>query len=364
MNILHIIWATKFGGIERLVSDLCTLQNQSHDQNSEILIMHVVEDKDIAFDFKKLKLHFLNMKNGHDFSLKKFLFLKNITNSFDIVHIHSYNPFIAFSLSLLDIRVVYTEHGSFGFGRTKRGKENFLDLLKHKWISHSLSGIVYNSKFTKKESENRVGNLNNATKSKVIYNGTNFTKFSTVKLEHNDKFIIGTYGRLAKVKHIDRSLRAFSAFAKNKSDVQLIIVGNGEQDNILKKLSEDLNISDKVLFYGYSANVISQLKTCSITTITSSGEAFGLVAIESFAMGIPTLVMEDGGGLVEIVSEVEKQDVLHNEHELTQRMEFYYNNRSIIEKNAKSRKEYVFSNFTNEIMENNYYEFYKQILTC
>ncbi|MBR2278632.1 MAG: glycosyltransferase, partial [Eubacterium sp.] len=80
----------------------------------------------------------------------------------------------------------------------------------------------------------------------IIDHGVNLDKF-TPCTEKSNYFIIPS--QLIPRKQIDKSIRTFSEFAKDK-DFYLYIMGEGEERANLEALSAKLGIADKVKFFG------------------------------------------------------------------------------------------------------------------
>lgn len=117
---------------------------------------------------------------------------------------------------------------------------------------------------------------------------------------------IGYVGRLAKEKGIDDLLHAFSLLHIRRPDAGLFVVGGAlERSRIpeLTKLAEQLNVARAIKFLGPIANdkVASAFQAADVIAVPSHYEAFGLVALEARATGIP-VVASDVGGLRELVS--------------------------------------------------------------
>ena len=81
---------------------------------------------------------------------------------------------------------------------------------------------------------------------KIIDHGVNVDKFTPCTAKGN-YFIIPS--QLIARKQIDRSIRTFGEFAKDK-DFNLYIMGEGEERANLEALSAKLGIADKVKFFG------------------------------------------------------------------------------------------------------------------
>ena len=102
-------------------------------------------------------------------------------------------------------------------------------------------------------------------------------------------------GSMIKRKHLDVVIRAF-AFVANPMDSLTIIGGGPEEDNI-KRLVEDLQISDKVAFTGRidRSEVLKRLQDCHIFTLISDDETFGMVYCEAMLEGCLTIASKGGG---------------------------------------------------------------------
>ncbi|MCI8858067.1 MAG: glycosyltransferase family 4 protein [Lachnospiraceae bacterium] len=102
-------------------------------------------------------------------------------------------------------------------------------------------------------------------------------------------------GRLVQLKNIDKILMAL-AVVKNKNYV-LDIIGDGECQKELEKLSVKLNIRENVHFHGKLSREETQqyMRRAHCFTMISSGEVFGLVYLEAMAAGCITIGSRGGG---------------------------------------------------------------------
>jgi glycosyltransferase involved in cell wall biosynthesis len=71
------------------------------------------------------------------------------------------------------------------------------------------------------------------------------------KLGLQDKMVILNVNTLRPEKRIDLLLSAFKVLTRNLENVVLIIGGSGLEEERLKNLTQDLSITDKVMFMGY-----------------------------------------------------------------------------------------------------------------
>jgi glycosyltransferase involved in cell wall biosynthesis len=146
----------------------------------------------------------------------------------------------------------------------------------------------------------------------VTYNGLDFSLLSarapraTVAQQHgirmNGQAIIGTSANLRSWKRIDWLLKACSLI----KDIRFttVIVGDGPDRPRLESVTDALGLRGRVVFTGRQEYVADYLGLMDIFVLPSnSEESFGNSVVEAMAMGLPSLVFRDGGGLTEHVED-------------------------------------------------------------
>ena len=123
-----------------------------------------------------------------------------------------------------------------------------------------------------------------------------------IKWALKNKFVVGCITRNQPRKMMDRTLKAFAKFAKDKEDVVLFLhtdpydLAAGFDLNILIK---ELGIINKVLYSGVKyfqgftyqqMNEIYNLMDCFC--LLTSGEGFGIPIIEAMACEIPVIITD------------------------------------------------------------------------
>lgn len=100
------------------------------------------------------------------------------------------------------------------------------------------------------------------------------------------KRVIACVGRVSFEKEIDTLIRAVS---KLDDDVVLFIVGKGPAMDSLKELSQNLNISDRVVFTGFVADedLVKCYRAADMAATASRFETQCFVALEAMACGLP-----------------------------------------------------------------------------
>ncbi|HCR52224.1 TPA: hypothetical protein DIV48_01080 [Candidatus Kaiserbacteria bacterium] len=131
----------------------------------------------------------------------------------------------------------------------------------------------------------------------VIPNGVDLERFA--RTAHPSVMTAGTLNlvtasRLVRKNAIDDVIRALVLLPEN---VQFIVYGTGPDEAKLKKLSQELNVSDRVLFKGYipHAELARAFGTAHIFIRPSRSEGMGNSFIEAMAAGLPVIATQEGG---------------------------------------------------------------------
>ncbi|MBI5123529.1 glycosyltransferase family 4 protein [Candidatus Roizmanbacteria bacterium] len=146
-----------------------------------------------------------------------------------------------------------------------------------------------------------------STKKELIKTGINSKNISVIPMGINtvkmDKFqkekksTIIFVGRLNKMKGVEDCIRAFAEAKKKDKNLQLWIVGKGEEDfeKELKRLSKKLGVTP--VFWGF----ISEHKKFELMArahaiiVPSMREGFGLIVPEAGSVGTPAIVYDVQG---------------------------------------------------------------------
>lgn len=112
--------------------------------------------------------------------------------------------------------------------------------------------------------------------------------------------LIVAMGRLTRQKGFDILLRAFQLIRVNRS-VSLIILGTGEEKQLLEALAEALDIADDVHLLGFQANPWAYLKRADVFVLSSRWEGCPLVIAETMACGTPVVATDCDYGPRELI---------------------------------------------------------------
>jgi glycogen synthase len=109
-------------------------------------------------------------------------------------------------------------------------------------------------------------------------------------------------GRLVYEKGVQTVIEAMPLILNKIPNVTFVVAGSGPHLNELKSLVSAFDLHDKVKFTGHmdTDGLCAFYRSADLTVVPSLYEPFGMVVLESMAMGTPTIVA-DTGGLSEIV---------------------------------------------------------------
>jgi glycosyltransferase involved in cell wall biosynthesis len=120
-------------------------------------------------------------------------------------------------------------------------------------------------------------------------------------LHSPDPVIIGV-GRLSPQKDFQTLIRAV-ALVRQRRQVRLIILGEGEERPQLEALIQQLDLSEAIDLPGFVSNPYSCMAQSSLLVMSSAWEGFGNVLVEAMAAGTPVVSTHCPSGPDEILGQ-------------------------------------------------------------
>ncbi len=185
------------------------------------------------------------------------------------------------------------------------------------------------------------------------------------RLRGNDKTIlfVGGMDRAHAFKGVEILLRAMATLPR---DVTLTLVGDGDLRPSYEKLVRELGITDRVKFLGRVSDDdlpgIYQSADVFVFPSTSGAEAFGLVALEAQACGVP-VVASDLPGVRTVVANGETGFLVppRDVDALAERLKYLIDHPEVREAMGKRARERVLEKFTWEKHVDGLVELYEKI---
>lgn len=170
----------------------------------------------------------------------------------------------------------------------------------------------------------------NKKKVKLLHNGFVPADQIDYKLEDRtdydedkcDNFIFAVTGRLQPVKNYGLFLRVAKRIAEKHEKVRFWVVGNGSEYDNLTSLAKELEIEDRVRFWGYRTDVDVAMSRCDCFVQTSFTEGSPNTIAEAMRIGKP-IVSTNSTDLSEMIEGDVNGYVVENDNcdALTEAME-------------------------------------------
>lgn len=248
---------------------------------------------DIPFERNPLKLG----------NVKAYKELKKVidTGAYDILHCHTpvgamLTRLAAKQARKCGTRVFYTAHG-FHFYKGAPAINWLLYYPVEKWLSRYTDVLIT----INKEDYERAKGFKSGRVCYVPGVGIDLKKFHVGYVDKVEKrkeigvgaddFVLLSVGELIPCKNHEVVIRAMSVLKQNSelNPIQLVICGQGTYESDLKRLAEELRVSDHVRFLGYR-NDISELCNCAdLFVFMSHQEGLPVALMEAMACGLPVV---------------------------------------------------------------------------
>jgi glycosyltransferase involved in cell wall biosynthesis len=154
---------------------------------------------------------------------------------------------------------------------------------------------------------------------RVIHNGVDTRRFNPNVSGEDVRERYGLQGKIVVLfvgaltpwhgyKGLDILINALREVRRKRSEVVLLVVGEGEMKRRYMRLAGDLGLDGSVFFAGYvdDANLPLYYAACDIAVLASKdiSEGFGLVLLEAMAAG-KAVIGSKVGGVVDVIREGE-----------------------------------------------------------
>jgi len=212
---------------------------------------------------------------------------------------------IAGYLSRTDTPVIVVAHNTLSVARVTQLRGNIVKPIM-KWLYPHASAVATVSLAAARDMETELGLPANSVH--TIYNpivdDRLFAQAQEVNseswLEPNSPPVYVSIGRLTEQKDFSTLLKSF-ALVKERLDVRLIILGEGELRSDLMTLIQELGITESVSLPGFVKNPYPYLKAASAFVLSSLWEGLPTVLVEAMACGCPVIATDCPSGPLEIL---------------------------------------------------------------
>jgi len=305
INIMYVVYDFGIGGLEKCV-DLVNSLDQAEFRSS---ICCLRRSGDSARKLRRADVKIFEMckRNGHDLTLPFRLAKLLKENNIDIIHSANWGTYLE---SIAGARLagmsahVHMEQGM------EFGEYNETDTIKRKLRIHSqrlfspsVNKIVAVSEEIRGRFIDRIGII--PEKIVTIPNGVDTEFFKPEKKTRKCKrselglgettIIMGSVGRLSRVKNYTILLEAFERVLQDRSDIHLLMVGDGPERRELEHKASSLDLLSHVTFLGQRNDTKDILNVMDIFILPSIFEGLSVSVLEAMSVGLPVIASNVGG---------------------------------------------------------------------
>lgn len=110
-----------------------------------------------------------------------------------------------------------------------------------------------------------------------------------------ESLLIGLIGRLTSIKNQSLAIRGLAKMGRAGQDLTLALIGDGEDEALLKALVQELGLEDRVFFTGWNENMPGVYADLDAVILTSDNEGLPLALVEALASSLPVAATPVGG---------------------------------------------------------------------
>lgn len=293
IRILHVAQAA--GGVDRYIRMLLKYLDKEKFEN--ILVcsqdFHEEDYRDLVDSFEQVEM--TRAIGGRD--LKAIKGVRALIKKYnpDIVYAHSSKAgAIARAADVgLRNRCVYNPHG-WAFNMRCSAKKKAMYTAIEKIAAPFCDKIICISDAEKQSALDK--KICREDKLQVIFNGVDIESYENgvrgaIKRKDlnipEDAFVVGMVGRMSPQKAPDVFVKMAKQVKDEVPNAHFIIVGNGNQEDEIRKYAEDNGFSNSLHITGWVDNPMSYVELFDVACLLSRWEGFGLALPEYMMAGKP-----------------------------------------------------------------------------
>lgn len=188
---------------------------------------------------------------------------------------------------------------------------------------------------------------------------------SRKKLNINEEdFVYINIARMHPVKNHIGLVEAFSRISKDNENAKLLLLGDGVEEEKIRKIVKELDLKEKVIFFGFQENVDKYINIADVSILTSfsEGGAPPLVILESGINKVP-VIASNVCDIPDCINENNGFLVNPNSNEdIYLKMKKAYENRERLQVLGKNLYKDICNKYSMENFCRSYYECYKSLI--
>lgn len=308
-TILRVLQVTQFleiGGLESMVIGLSRQLNEKGVAVELICLNQVDEEYISVLKKENIPVHIIPEKGRLNFNYYRKVAAFIREKNFDVVHAHSGCHLSAalFAAMAGVEKLVYTAHGMLIFTRLRdRIEDSLAGMLTSHFVSVSdeIESAMKKWLWFPRCQFTTITNGIDTDRFRPMTGSTRKTALLVKYGLPEDRIIFGSVGRLATVKNYPMALKAVKRLVNSGiTDICFVLVGEGAvgegaQEQYLRDLVKDLNLSSHVRFLGMQYKIHEILPLFRFFILSSLTEGTSISLLEAQACGVPAVVTDVGG---------------------------------------------------------------------
>ncbi len=299
MKIVQVVayYPPHIGGMENCVKEISNrLARKGH--QVEIFTSDIGCKKYRQSSTNNLNIHYLRSWEFAHTAIIPSLFFKLLKIPGDsIIHVHIAQvmiPEIVFLVSKIK-KIPYIAH--IHADVEPSGKLGFLLPFYKKMFLQKILNSAWKMVVSTRDYVNLISKKYSIPKTKIykIPNGVDLEHFRSVSTRLHSPVRLLSVGRLSKPKNVPLLIRSFKLVMENNHpDMELHIVGKGEEKNKIFDLIKKEELEKKVTLHGalLGKDLYDIYSYSDIFVLASECESFPLVLVEAMASGLPIVVSD------------------------------------------------------------------------
>ena len=299
IRVLHILGCADAGGISSVVLNYYQFLDRSQIQFDLALTVPRAGQNVRAMEALGARVFFIPLKaedrEGYCRELKKLL----TEGHYDALHVHeSETCYVALKLARqlgIPCRIAHAHTSSPYEGprsvvRRLSGVMLNLHYATHAIACGELAGQRVFGKHNMKSKKALV--LPNAVDTRRFAWNPEVREQVRKELGVEDGFVLGMVTRLSEEKNVAFGPALLGKALKTIPNAVLLIAGNGDEEDNLKKQIAELGLNDKVRLLGRRADVERLYQAYDVFLLPSIHEGFPVAAVEALSSGLPALLSD------------------------------------------------------------------------
>lgn len=297
LRLLELLTSLNQGGVDKIVFDYCS--RLSEDIDVDFVVCRDFSDGMLERRLKQMghSVYYIpKIRDGFLYHCKE-LYKIIKAGKYDIVHDNTgYNGFMnhfVYYIAGVPIRIA---HAHFAFipetwsQRVIRYLASKLTILESTELMACGQDAAVWMWGKKRVQDKKVYIVKNAINIRDYSYSYDESRTMKEQLGIKDKIIVGNVARFTYQKNHEFLIDIFNEFHSKVEDSVLLLIGEGENQDKIKKMVSSYGLSDNVIFLGIRPDVSSLLNCMDIFLLPSRFEGLPVVLVEAQANGLPVIV--------------------------------------------------------------------------